>query len=111
MQKQEEQQSKQEFYDELSREMEQQARDKLRERLPELLNNKVDAANWCRNIANDHHISEGVSSAFLKEELGIDVELLPEPEIFITIECHDCKNDPTGICQECRSLESDLPRI
>ncbi|MCQ1060605.1 hypothetical protein LRP52_37075 [Photobacterium sp. ZSDE20] len=101
-------QSTTEFYEDLSREMDELFTTILEKNIQPLLDNEINASQWCRDIAFEHHISEGFSAAYLKEKHGMEVKLLPEPELFITIECEACLGSSNGICHECLELSDEL---
>ncbi|CCO45437.1 hypothetical protein VIBNISOn1_1480011 [Vibrio nigripulchritudo SOn1] len=102
-------QSEEEFYEELNREVDEQFTAILEQNIQPLLEKKIDAPLWCRKIAFDYHISEDYSASYLKKKHNINVELLPEPEITITIECEACLGSPYNQCFECFSMAQDEP--
>ncbi|MCC2525560.1 MULTISPECIES: hypothetical protein [Vibrio] len=102
-------QSEEEFYEELTREMDANARQVLDKNIQPLIDGQIDGALWCRNIAFEHHIPEGFSASYLKERLGLEVELLPEPEMKVFISCEACLGSPHGQCFECFSLDQHEP--
>lgn len=78
-------QSKDDFYEELGREMNKKFTAILEQNIQPLLDKDIEPAAWCRDIAFKHSISQDISSAYLKRKYDLDVDLLPEPELTITI--------------------------
>ncbi len=75
------------FYEELSKEIDDKAKETLKGNVTTL--DPKEPEQWCQDMAFKYSIPQEFSAQFLKETSGLDVDLLPEPEMFLTITNED----------------------
>lgn len=73
------------FYNALSRQIDIEANRILRENLKDITVKGVDPAQWCQDIMLTFCIPQERAAKFLKDNLGLEITLLPSPEITCSI--------------------------
>lgn len=73
------------FYEALSKEVDAEIEKILNEKYPLISEHKQDAAKWCQDRMLYDCVPENKAAHYLKAKHGIDVVLLPEPELSITL--------------------------
>lgn len=81
---------KEAFFEQLSKDMDQQTLATLQEQLPKM--DKRVPEQWCQYIMLEHFIPQKRAADFLKDEFGVTIDLLPEPDINISVTNPDGSN-------------------